>query len=110
MRCLHRKDKFHVPIVYSKEQNIWVVGTISTFVYHTIGKKVYTTLAHGILELHSFFWVDFVAKIFHVHTSVGQLLKIHVVINPFMGPSLNTLHAWCQISKYLTKEPSQVWY
>jgi hypothetical protein len=41
------------------------MGTISTFVYHTTTKKVYTTLALGNLELHSFFWVDFVAKIFH---------------------------------------------
>ncbi len=65
MRCLHRKDKFHVPIVYSKEQNSWAMGTISTFVYHTTRKKVYTTLALGILELHSLFWVNFVAKIFH---------------------------------------------
>ncbi len=65
MTCLHRKDKFHVPIVYSKGKNSWGVGTISTFVDHTMGKKVYTTLAHGILELHSFSWVDFVAKIFH---------------------------------------------
>jgi hypothetical protein len=51
--------------VYSKGKNSWGVGTISTFVDHTMGKKVYTTLAHGILELHSFSWVDFVAKIFH---------------------------------------------
>jgi hypothetical protein len=46
---------------------------------------------------------------YDVHTSLGQLLKIHVVINPFMGLSLNTLHALCQISKYLTKELAQVW-
>jgi hypothetical protein len=46
---------------------------------------------------------------YDVHTSLGQLLKIHVIINPFLGPSLNTLHAWCQISKYLTKELAQVW-
>ncbi len=65
MRCLHRKDKFHVPIVYSKKQNSWAKGIISTFVYHITRKKVYTTLNLGILELHSFFWVDFVAKIFH---------------------------------------------
>jgi len=54
-----------VPIVYSKEQNSWAMGTISTFVYHKTRKKVYTTLALGTLELHAFFWVDFVAKIFH---------------------------------------------
>jgi hypothetical protein len=51
--------------VYSKEQISWAMGTISTFVYHTTRKKVYTTLALGILELHSFFWINFVAKIFH---------------------------------------------
>jgi hypothetical protein len=47
---------------------------------------------------------------YDVHTAVGQLLRMHVIINPFLGPSLNTLHAWCQISKYPTKEPTQVWY
>jgi hypothetical protein len=51
--------------VYFKEQNSWAMGTVRTFVYYTMRKKVYTTLTLGTLELHSFFWVDFVAKIFH---------------------------------------------
>jgi len=99
--------------VYSKEQNSWAMGTIRTFVYHTMRKKVYTTLALGTLELHFFFGLILWQKYsmhYDVQTSVGQLLRMHVVINPFLGPSLNTLHAWCQISKYQTKEPTEVWY